>query len=669
MLPGTRKRMLLLLASAFIFLAVAWLNRGNWGRVFTDPQYAFAQGVPEQPDSMEYVPGFQKNPMSVQKQFERYPSPQFRSGHSLMPNMLWMDPAYFSGWGQDGVSKTSAVENSIFLQDELSSNWNYYLLVSANTTLFNRYENPGSFESEWIKLAQKHPERKCAAISFWAQLRPEHLSDSSCYSKRAFAMRKDLPDSMYVTEDINGKIYKRWNPANDATNLHCDYKTQKFYFEKLHQHLNRPLDFINENAEVFHHFQDEQMSENPRVKKDMLKLGITDPEKYQTVKRLEAECAYRDSVLGVKGNEKAVYTVYSIDGQNKYRHRYDLMRKLATPIRGMHYATPDFYPRWPDNWSLWKGPWHGLEWIVRCRNTEIKYGDRLFSPYVAAGWDNDETKNIRPAQWLGLMKILGVMGAEFFYTGFFNLKKPYADPRGYAWQSVIPVYAQAALSHAEDILLEGELLNSPEYLLETGSKEFVAVARKHPKKQHYLLATAIMVNSNEKSERPGPAYVEVLLDGMKVRVESRRQGSLYRIEKNAGGDIRIVQLDHWHEDSHPARWSLDLRMGAGNWEIPEAESETDKNGELIVVLNPGQKMRKEIQMNREESFSKFELYLKESAPVELEVLINGKTFPLKGSGGLAVLKNKLEIIKGRNTFEILCKKGRLKLTEVRLMHE
>ena len=55
------------------------------------------------------------------------------------------------------------------------------------------------------------------------------------------------------------------------------------------------------------------------------------------------------------------------------------------------------------------------------RRSEIENGDTLFSPFVAAGWSVAEEHNVRPAQWLGLLKILGAWGSEFYYTGFFSL--------------------------------------------------------------------------------------------------------------------------------------------------------------------------------------------------------------------------------------------------------
>jgi hypothetical protein len=89
---------------------------------------------------------------------------------------------------------------------------------------------------------------------------------------------------------------------------------------------------------------------------------------------------------------------------------YDL--QSADPLTCYHR-----YPVHPEWWLSGAGAWHGFSWIEMVRPSEIADGDDLFSPFVAAGWSIATENNFRPAQWLGMLKILGVWGAEFFYTG------------------------------------------------------------------------------------------------------------------------------------------------------------------------------------------------------------------------------------------------------------
>jgi hypothetical protein len=39
------------------------------------------------------------------------------------------------------------------------------------------------------------------------------------------------------------------------------------------------------------------------------------------------------------------------------------------------------------------------------RPSEIAAGNPWFSPFVAAGWSGKAESNVRPPQWLGLMKL------------------------------------------------------------------------------------------------------------------------------------------------------------------------------------------------------------------------------------------------------------------------
>lgn len=626
-----------------------------------------AQQAPQETDSMEYVPMKGSTPMSLEEQFQSFPSPRFKPGHQLMRNMLWMDPIYFSGNGQSWSSYEESVQRSVWLQTELAKNWNYYLLVSSNTTQFNKYQKEGSFQQAWVKLANEHPEWPCAAISFWAQLRPEHLQDPSCNSKKPMVSRKDLHDSLYILEQ-GAKTIRRWNPANDASLASCDYRTQQFYITELLKSLKRPLNLINENAEVFHHFQGNNWLDNERVQRDMKKRNISDPEKYQAIKRLEYEQNYRDAFLKIPGNEKTLYSVYAIDGQNTYRHAYEIMREASTPMRGMHYACPDFYPRWPDNWKKWKGPWHGLNWIVQCRNREIACGDTLFSPFVAAGWDKDERLNIRPAQWLALMKVLGVMGAEFFYTGYFNLKAPFADPRQYAWQSVIPVYAQAALSHAEDILLQGHLLNAPEYLLETGDENIIAVARKKKGKDHYLLATAIMVNSNEKNDRAEERWINVKLPGMNLRLKARRQGSLYRIERSEE-QIKVTELDAWHEDKHPARWTKNLNLNPAMMQGEASYRSGNEKEPGKRLLRKNESLEQNILLNSKQIYTILNIQTDQLRPFKFEITLNDEKYQVESTEGRIQLRKSMPMNAGINLFRIKCLSGEAGIYEIQFSNE
>eukprot|EP01045_Picozoa_sp_COSAG04_P009143 COSAG04_NODE_523_length_13126_cov_19.987570_8_plen_230_part_00 len=91
----------------------------------------------------------------------------------------------------------------------------------------------------------------------------------------------------------------------------------------------------------------------------------------------------------------------------------------------------------------------------------------------------------------------------------------------------------------------------------------VAIARKHKKKEVYVVAAAIMRNSNARNNSRLEANVTIALPGSAavLRVPVRLQGSVFLLDKTASQE-KLVQLDGWHEASHPSHWSSDARVEA-----------------------------------------------------------------------------------------------------------
>src|SRR5690606_5620820 len=127
-------------------------------------------------------------------------------------------------------------------------------------------------------------------------------------------------------------------------------------------------------------------------------------------------------------------------------------------FKGTPRSTPSFYPARQDNWRLASGPLNGYYSVAEGRGVEIGLGVKYFAPFVSAGW-NLEENNIRPGQWLGLLKSMVMLGADFFHVGYFNVSGggwPNGvgpnDPRGYIYQLAMPGYAQAISSRICDFI-------------------------------------------------------------------------------------------------------------------------------------------------------------------------------------------------------------------------
>lgn len=492
-------------------------------------------------DSNEYAPG-----ISAVDQIQTAPSPRYRPGHKLMPNVLWMSPRYFGGTGQPGIPLKEIIGNSTAIMLSLAQRMNYYLVLPGNTYGLKGYNDTNTIAGAYIHLANKHPELPASVITFWGQINPK-----SCGYKHAqpAIFRSDFPPAYYIDA---GKR-KRLSPAAPDDSLIMDGKVLRCYLENLCSNLKRPVQLVNENGEVFKLFGRSLLEKNELCLKDKEKRKIEDWDVYEATRRLEKEKLVQKQFLDLPCLKDAIYTQYGIDGHRTYRHHYEETRKIGDEINGQYYPTPDFYPRWPSNWKMWKGAWHGFKWIADCRNVEIKNGDILYSPFVSPGWDINETKNIRPAQWLGLLKVLGVTGAEFYYTGYFNLKKPFAKPENYAWQALIPAYAQAITSRYEEVLRKGELLNPPLYNFSKKPDELIVVRRLADKKV-YVISGTIQPSSNNKGSSPLERSTSITLDGKNISFMIRRQGSTY-IYDLSGSTPLFYQLDSWHRYEHPSRWN------------------------------------------------------------------------------------------------------------------
>ncbi|HNT80428.1 MAG TPA: hypothetical protein PKH65_07070, partial [Bacteroidia bacterium] len=529
-------------------------------------------------DIMEYAPGHPNVSVSAISQLSEFPLPRYKTGHGLLPNFNWMNPQYFGGLSQPGVNTSQAISNSSTIILELAKNWNYYLTVNDNTTSCWNYNNLNTFQGAWVKLANDNPQYPAAAISFWAQTRP---SDIGRPSSTPYIWAKNLQNSFYLKNssgqflDINGNVTsnKIWSPASSMDSVYWDGRTQKMYLEKLVQKLTRPLDIINENAEVIPLITQNGLQADPSVVSDKNASGMNWTT-YQGDRKARFSTHYRDQFMNtIPALANTKFTEYAIDGQPTWRHSYAESRSINTPINGQYYATPDFYPRWPHNWRYWSSAWHGWQWIVESRVNELAVGDKLYSPFVSAGWDNNEENNMRPAQWLGLLKVLGVTGAEFYYTGFFNLAAPFPKPQDYTWQAVMPAYSQAITSRYEDILRNGDLLagdvpnsysnpTAPGYAFWAGDMSKLVVARKHSSQNKYVISGTIQPVNNMAGSTQLNDVANVTIDGNNLKFNVRRQGSTYIYDRTVSTDPVFYQIDTWHENSHPSYWSKEFELEA-----------------------------------------------------------------------------------------------------------
>lgn len=526
----------------------------------------------------DYAPGHPSPSLTPIEQLKNFPVPRYKPGHTLFANNPFVGYYYLSGYNTYESTMSAAVANSVTLQTDFAKNFNYTIMASENTGAYDDYNISTTFSYAWINLANQYPQYKTSALSYWPQLRP---SNAGFKSSTSYATCNCLPDKYYLRNssgqylDPNGGTgsTKYLSPAGAPDSLVNDGQTQKFYLQKLLAKLSRPLDYVFDNGEVIPYlYYSNVMTNDPSVVSDKNSSGL-DWFTYEGRRAATKIKAYRDQFMGLSGLSNTKFAYYQLDGQPTWNLKWSEVRSVNTPMNGSNYATGDIYMRWPSNWRYWSGAWKGWQWVVESRREQLLSGDKYFSPAVSPGWDNDETQNVRPAQWLGFLKALSMTGAEFFTTGYFVTSAPYQNPKNYIWQMVIPPYAQAITSRYEDLfrngyLMEGDVPNDPTnptfnaYSFRTGDPRKLVVVRKHNSLNKYAITGSVQPLSNMAGAVEDESNTMIKLDGQWVKFKVRRQGSTYIYDNTNTSAPVFYQLDGWHENTYPYYWSKDFKTEA-----------------------------------------------------------------------------------------------------------
>jgi len=496
-----------------------------------------------------YPIGYPSSEANALQQLKEYPLPRYMPGNHLQRLFNWIVPGYLAA----EVSLKDIWMNQYYIQEELAVHWNFGIVIS-NAGVIGQGATPD------IEVANAYPNIPLDVITFTSSPLVERINKTT-------VQRVKIDSSYFITYNDNGKhTVIKFNFPDSL--IRSTGLVQKSNLMNLLSQLTRPIDRINENGEedpqayLIKYIQND--SDMVRMKRSM---GFKSWDDFASTRKLQMRNAYSSAFMNeLPELQNAFFSFYTVEGGPIDRFKWSIMKKCMTPINGIYYSTPDFYPRWPSNWKDWQGAWHGWKWISIGRATEINDGDYLFSPYVAAGWSQKNEDNITPGQWLGLLKCLSVVGAEFYYVGYFNLKAPFAKPGDYVWQAAMPAYAQAITSRFEDVLKDGNVLfdenNKPVISYTTSDVHDLITARKQNGKEKYVICGTYQPFSNDSNEIPEKHNVSVTINGKNLSFEIRRQGSVYIYERTADNRTIFYQLDRWHENKHPERWSKDFYFEA-----------------------------------------------------------------------------------------------------------
>ncbi|CAN5548905.1 hypothetical protein BH10BAC1_BH10BAC1_17500 [soil metagenome] len=598
-------------------------------------------------DTLEFQIGYPTLHTSAIQQLQAYPSPRYTPNNSFIRLFNWMNSKYMAGGGQPGIKDAVSIPESVRIQEELILHWNYFLTLqnSGMAQTKESYNNPKLPLKQFIDLANKYPEVPLAVTTFWLQLSPKRMG---LKDDKPAILKKDYPNSFYIKDASRNMTKKILNFAAPDSIFMKDGNLQKICLQNILSHLTRPINMINENGEEGPGPQHIGiLSGDKDMIADKNKLGITNWSIYAAQKKKQARDIYSAQFLKLPELKNTWFTVYAVEGGPINRFNWETSKSTCSKIKGNYYSTSDFYPRTPDNWKTWKGAWHGWKWINDGRKVEIKSGDKFFSPFVSAGWAYNPEKDMRPAQWLGLLKCLGVVGAEFYYSGYFNLKAPYSLPENYVWQAAIPAYAQAITTHYADVFFNGNVLfdvkNEPIITYPVKDNDIIVAVRKQDEKEKYVIAATVQPSSNTE-KFPLQKNVEITIAGENIKIEARRQGSVYIYDRTVSPAL-FYQLDRWHQYEHPSRWRKYWINEAEVFDTSSSEENTIiksiylksqsgldfSNAESYIQLNKQQWVKYNFSKRDAEHLAPklyVLLYVKCATAIQLNLSINGKEFPI-----------------------------------------
>lgn len=549
-------------------------------------------------DPQEFAPGYPRYTVQATEQLRHFPSPRFNKTIPLKRNVSWMDISYLhrelTGEGGVGFGKENP-SKAIGITELLAAKWNYYVDIP---TIRNKpasaqriYKDVSTVPGALVKFANEHPEYPVSTILMQAQNSPLYAGFESV---NPYVLSQELPNNYYFSNQNGRPVVmngKKWlSPLMPSDLIRRDGITASRLLDQLQQELRKPIALVNENGEVFGHaWKEDLLKADPLVWSAYKKSGLN---RFVFSARFQykLDSTYRAEVL--KNRSSATrFSFYNVSAMNAgYWPDYAARRNVNRWDPNTVYATPDLYPATPENWDRAKGPFNGYGPVAEGRVQEMKLGDYAFSPFVSAGWGKEED-NIRPAQWLGLLKAMVMLGADFFYTGYFNVtgangKWPNGagpnDPRGYAYQAAMPAYAQALISWAPEFFAKGSLLNpattenkqQPFRFKGRTASELILVRKLDANR--FLIFGSIQPTSNLYGNAPEVSSTSIVLEGKTIHFQIRRQGSVYIFSRISGSWV-FYQLDGWHQYEHPYYWSR-------NW-IQEAELSTKTNGSRIVTVN------------------------------------------------------------------------------------
>lgn len=555
----------------------------------------------------EFAPGYPNVGQTGLELFKTYPGTRFGRHHGLPRNNPWAPRL--------NILSDGSWQGGKALQREMIDHFHYKLLLgsASQAKSYDAVNINNTAVKHFTDLAEegKYDSIPRLLITSWAnEISNMFPSSGSAWPNSMGYLTKarfEKPGLDTAAHAINFLTQKGicshvkdtslffWSPAaplwiiNDSIRDYDGWVLKTNLVHIISKLTRKGIEEISENGEMLRICPEKDYLPDPRVGMDFSAFGGS-WEEYKASrgtrfrqKYLHWSLAYLDSLNSQWGLDSTTTVQwYSIGGNQKYSHgklQYDTARTILTETNGIRRASPYLYPQRPQNWRYAAGgPLTGISEIVAGRIVEIGLNEPLFNPFVSPGF-NDSTDaydvgdhaTIRPGQWLGLLKNLGVMGADM-YTPF--LYSP-ADSGEYrVWKLAIPGYAQGITSRFPQFMYQGTLLEGDTgvaqlganlmftaYSFSTGSLMDYVNVRQLNGSDVFMISGSAQKSGWTQGNGDHERNVMITLANDPVHFQVRRQGSTYIFDKSVNPPL-FIQLDRWHEWKEPYWWCRDFLFDA-----------------------------------------------------------------------------------------------------------
>jgi PKD domain/Concanavalin A-like lectin/glucanases superfamily len=542
-------------------------------------------------DTLEFCPGYPATPVGTPALLAGYPAPRYRPTHQMPRLLPWFNDSYNIANNLPVPYYSAGGPPLRDMLRRLATDYNYYLYLGGA----QGYLGVDTTKQEWYQIQAGNDPANLLLPRFvvtnWSHVHPQDASP--LYTASRNILYQLFPFQFYARDmgNVPTTAYfntKRWNWAairlpNDPRLqfLDQDGLTSRFYVSLVNAAVPHQISMIGENEETLIAFDSLTVWHDPEMSVDRANPPRT-LDQYQARRSLDFRQRYSDHYRHFQNSrpwqqDSVQIYWYNAGGNQGYSgFSYDTARFINRFADGIPRGTDYWYPQAPARWRYGTSAVTGFRELVDGRRPELLAGDRRFMPAVSPGfneagtWSSPDRSNLRPGQFLGCLKALGMMGADgyslFMHHGISPLLVP-TQGSWRAWQPAMPAYAQAVTDRLGDLIGDGYLLEGDlggnRYMFATGNPLDLIVGRKADNADRYAIHGSVMRLDNAPSHGPKEKDVCIsLADSNGTVIDTllfliRAQGSTYILDMTTPDTI-FYQLDGWHEWMEPWRWCRDF---------------------------------------------------------------------------------------------------------------